>query len=185
MKRRPTYQRFPLGSHLRERLVLRDGRELLLRPIHPDDEAPIRGSFALLGSEEVRLRYLHPIKALGEDYLHRLTHPRRGRECVLVLAEPLPPGQALVGAVARYVREQGATDAEFAIIVSHFLAGQGLGYLLLSRLLSCARRRRLHSLHGDVLADNHAMLRLAAALGFVREAGEDPGIVRVRRVLRS
>ncbi|MBS0193273.1 MAG: GNAT family N-acetyltransferase [Proteobacteria bacterium] len=185
MKRRPTYQRFPLGSRLRERLVLRDGRELLLRPIHPDDEAPIRGSFDLLGSEEIRMRYLHAIKALGEDYLRRLTHPMRGRECVLVLAEPLPPGESLVGAVARYSREQGATDAEFAIIVSHFLAGQGLGYLLLSRLIACAKQRRLRSLYGDVLADNHAMLRLAAALGFLREGHADPGIVRVRRMLES
>ncbi|HEY2345913.1 MAG TPA: GNAT family N-acetyltransferase [Xanthomonadaceae bacterium] len=184
MKRRQTFQRFPLASRWRERIVLREGRELLLRPIHEDDSEPIRNGFALLGADEIRMRYQHPVKSLGEDYLYRLTHPRRGRECVLVLAEPLPPGEALVGAVARLVRDQDTDEAEFAILVSHFLAGQGLGRLLMGKLITCARRRHLHAIFGDVLDDNVPMLRLAESLGFHREASEHPAAVRVRLSLR-
>jgi len=184
MKRGQTFQRFPLASRWRERIVLRDGRELLLRPIHAADSEPIRNGFALLGADEIRMRYQHPMKSLGEDYLYRLTHPRRGRECVLVLAEPLPPGEALIGAVARLSREEGSDEAGFAILVSRFLAGQGLGRLLMGKLITCARRRRLRSIYGDVLEENTPMQRLAESLGFHREATDHPGSVRMRLSLQ-
>jgi len=182
--KRTSYRRYPLGSRWRERIVLDDGRELLLRPIDPRDAAPIREGFALLTPEEVRLRYQHPMKSLSEDYLERLTHPQRGREFVLVLAEPLPHGEALVGAVARLSREDDARDAEFAILVSRLLAGRGLGRLLMRKLITFARRRGLASLYGDVLDDNAPMLRLAESLGFQREARGTPGMTRVRLHLR-
>jgi RimJ/RimL family protein N-acetyltransferase len=180
MKRRPTYQRLPLASRWRERIILRDGRELLLRPIHPADIEPIRTGFALLTPEEVRMRYQHPMKSLAEDYLQRLTHPRRGHEYALVLAEPLPPGEALIGGVARMSRDDGAREADFALLVSRILTGHGLGRLLLRKLITYARRRRLDALRGDVLDDNAPMLHLADSLGFRREASDMPGSVRVR-----
>ncbi len=179
MKRR----RLATPSH--ERLLLDDGRELLLRPIAAADAEPIRGGFELLTPEEIRLRYLHPMKSLGEEYLYRLVHPRRGRDCVLVAAEPLPPGEALIGAVARLSRVAGTREADFAILVSHFLAGQGLGRLMLKKLIATARRWRLDAVHGDVLEDNATMLRMVEAFGFHREARDAPGVVRVRLPLSS
>jgi RimJ/RimL family protein N-acetyltransferase len=183
MKRGQAFQRFPLGSRWRERIMLRDGRELLLRPIHAADIEPIRNGFALLGADEIRMRYQHPVKSLAEDYLQRLTQPRRGREFVLVLAEPLPPGEALVGAVARLSRDEGSNEAGFAILVSHYLSGVGLGRLLMTKLITFARRRGLRAIHGDVLDDNTPMLRLAESLGFRREATDHPGSLRVRLAL--
>lgn len=177
-------QRFPLGSPWHERIVLDDGRELRLRPIAPEDAEPIRAGFPLLHPEEVRSRYLHPIKALGDDYLHTLTHPQTGRDFVLVVAEPLPPGEALIGATARLSQQPGTRNAEFAILVSHFIAGKGLGRLLMKKLIAHARRRRLDEIQGDVLEENAPMLQLAHSLGFRREAGEAAGSVRIRLSLR-
>jgi RimJ/RimL family protein N-acetyltransferase len=179
----PQMKRHRLGSPWRERIVLDDRRELLLRPIEPADADAIREGFALLDPEEVRLRYQHPMKSLSEDYLHNLTHPRRGRDFVLVITEPLPPGEALIGAVARLSQVDGTREAEFAILVSHFIAGHGLGRLLMRKLVAYARRRRLDAIHGDVLDDNTPMLQLVEALGFRREASEYTGMTRVRLVL--
>jgi RimJ/RimL family protein N-acetyltransferase len=173
-------KRYRLASPAQERLVLDDGRELLLRPIAPEDIDPIRAGFALLNPEEIRSRYQHPMKSLSEDYLHQLIHPQRGRDFVLVVAEPLPPGDALIGAVARMSQVDDTRVADFAILVSHFLAGQGLGRVLLKKLVTHARRRRPHAIHGDVLDSNTSMLRLAEALGFHREGSAMAGIVRVR-----
>ena len=178
--RRPT--RDPLRT---ERVRLRDGRRLMLRPIEPADAAPIAGGFELLHDEEIRRRFLHPVKALGDEYLRALTQPGP-RECVLVAAEPLPPGEALVGAVARlHCDAADPRRAEFAILVSHFLAGQGLGKRLVRRLLEAARALGVREVFGDVLDDNLPMLRLAAALGFRREAVHlNAGQTRVVRILR-
>lgn len=172
-----------LGSPWHERIVLDDRRELMLRPIVAADADAIRDGFPLLNPEEIRLRYQHPMKSLSEEYLQRLTQPRRGRDFVLVIAEPLPPGEGLVGAVARLSQVDGTREAEFAILVSRFISGLGLGRLLLRKLVAYARRRKLDAIHGDVLDDNTPMLQLVETLGFRREASQHTGMTRVRLVL--
>lgn len=163
-----------------DRVVLRDGRELWIRPIEPADAAPIAAGFTLLTDEEVRRRFLHPVKELSPEHLRRLVHPEPRREYVLVAAELLPPGEALVPAVARLSRGEREDDAEFALLVSHFIAGQGLGRRLLQRLIDWARHRDIREIWGIVLDDNAPMLQLAERLGFSRQREEGaPGIVRV------
>lgn len=148
---------------------LPDGRELWLRPVHPADAGPIAGAFDLLSEDEIRRRYQHPLKSLSPVYLAQLVAPEPGRAYVVVAAEPLPPGEGLVGAVARVDRDPGEDSAEFAILVSHFLAGQGLGKQLMKRVVEWAQAQGLRQLWGDVLEDNAGMLALAQAVGFRRE----------------
>lgn len=171
-------QNLPQPWH--ERVQLDDGRELLLRPIQPPDAGPLRSAFALLTPDEVRLRFLHPMRELTPDLAERLCTLEPKREFALVAAEALPPGQALVGAVARAALDPDGRRAEFAIIVSRLLAGQGLGRHLMKRVIRWARLKRLDALYGDVLEENHSMLTLADALGFRRtHVPGDHGVVRV------
>jgi RimJ/RimL family protein N-acetyltransferase len=168
-------------------VLLPNGRELLVRPIVPADAPALRAGFQVLSPEEVRLRFLHPIAELSEAQAQRLASadPRREREFVLVAAEPLPPGEALVLALARAsLREDSARDAEFGLIVGRLVSGQGLGKLLVRRLLAWARRRRLHSLRGTVSLDNAPMLQLAQELGFSRQhVPGEPGTARIELAL--
>jgi len=162
-----------------ERIRLRNGREVLVRPIRPEDAEPLRAGFALLRPEEIRQRFLQPLRELPPELARRLTHPNPRSEFALVAAEPLPPGEALIGAVARVSVAQGTRDGEFAILVSHFVAGMGLGRHLMRRLVRWSRSRGLERLHGDVLLDNSAMLALAESLGFRRSLSDTPGLARV------
>lgn len=159
-------------SPAREELVrLADGRDLVIRPIRPEDAAPIAASFHLLHEDEIRRRFLHILKALSEEHLQQLTRPSAGTQFVVVAAEPLPAGEALVAAVARLARDTAdGQRAEFGILVSHFVTGLGLGKLLLQRLIEWSRQAKVRELWGDVMDDNTAMLELAAKLGFHREA---------------
>lgn len=156
---------------------------MVIRAIDPADSAPIAESFQLLSDDEVRRRFLHPLKALSAEHLRKLTQPAVGDEFTIVAAEPLPAGQALVGAVARLSRDtHDSARAEFAILVSHFLAGQGLGRLLMQRLIGWSQRHGIVELWGDVMDDNTAMLELAHRLGFHREnMFGAPGLIRVSR----
>lgn len=164
----------------RDTVRLADGRVMWLRPIHPRDAGPIAGAFGLLDEEEIRRRYLHPVKVLSPEYLAALVAPPPGRAYAVVAAEPLPPGEALVGAVARLMRDDEGDGAEFAILVSHFIAGQGIGTALMRKLFAWARRAGVGRIRGEMLADNVPMIRLAQAFGFEREpSGRSPGLVRV------
>lgn len=154
---------------------------MVVRPIQPADAAPIAASFHLLNEDEVRRRFLHILKSLAEEHLRQLTHPATGSEFVVVAAEPLPPGEALVAAVARLSRDtHDPSRAEFGILVSHFVIGLGLGRLLMQRLIEWCRENAVTQLWGDVMDDNTPMLELATHLGFHRESMPgSQGLVRI------
>jgi RimJ/RimL family protein N-acetyltransferase len=81
--------------------------------------------------------------------------------------------------VARTSHETGGKRAEFAILVSHYVAGMGLGRHLMGRLVRWAKAKKLERLYGDVLESNQPMLALAQSLGFTRAHGDAPGLSRV------
>ena len=162
-----------------ENVRLSNGREILIRPIRPEDALTLRAGFALLQPDEVRQRFLHPMKELSVEQAERLARPNTRREFALVAAEPLPLGEALVGAVARLAVDDDGENAEFAILVSHYVAGMGLGRHLMRRLVRWAKGRKLRRIYGDVLDSNLPMQALAASLGFQREYSGDPGMVRM------
>jgi GNAT superfamily N-acetyltransferase len=168
----------------REEFTLPNGRRVLLRPIVPEDARALRDGFGTLSAEEVRMRFLHPLNELSEDMARQLTQVDPTRGIALVVAEPLPPGEALIGAVARISLGADGREAEFALLVARPLAGQGLGTYLMRRLIQWCARRRVTLLYGDVLNENRAMLKLTANLGFEHlHLHGDQGLTRVRRVI--
>ncbi len=162
-----------------ESILLANGREVLVRPIRPEDSGPLREGFSLLHPDEVRQRFLYPMKELSVEQAQRLTRPNSRREFALVVAEPLPPGEALIGAVARIAVDDDGKAGEFAILVSHYVHGMGLGRHLMRRLVRWAKGRKLDRIYGDVLESNLPMQALAASLDFRREQGDSPGLVRM------
>ncbi|PSD19452.1 N-acetyltransferase [Stenotrophomonas maltophilia] len=142
------------------------GHELLIRPIRPEDGAPLQAAFSLFGPEEIRDRFLQAVTELSPETTQRLTHPNPKTEITLVAAESLPAGEAVVGAVARASIIPGTREAEYAILISRFLIGQGLGRQLMRKLVKWGRGKYLDRLYGDVAAENEPMKQLAASLGF-------------------
>jgi RimJ/RimL family protein N-acetyltransferase len=161
-----------------------DGRELLIRPIRPDDAVPLRAGFALMEPGGLHHRFGDPTPgtpaSLSEQAAERLTHPDPRREFAIVASEPLPAGEALIGALARVSVVDDTRQGEFAILVGRYIAGMGLGRHLMRRLVRWSRGKQLDCLYGDVAEDNQPMLALAQSLGFRREdAVPAPGFVRV------
>lgn len=161
------------------------GMRLVLREIHSQDEQALRQSFARLSAEEVRMRFLHPLKALSQEAAIRLSDLDPQREMALVLSDQQPPGSAQIYAVVRASRTPSCAhrkrvDAEFAIVVPRALSGQGLGKRLMRALMQRAKHMGIQRLWGDVLHENAPMLALARSLGFaVEKHPEDSHIVRV------
>ena len=156
-----------------------DGRELLIRPIRPDDAVPLRAGFPLLEPDALHGRLLRSEGGITPENTDRLTHPDPRREFAIVASEPLPAGEALIGAVARVSIVDGTRSGEFAILVGRFIAGMGMGRHLMRRLVRWAKGKKLERIYGDVAEDNQPMLALAESLGFRTEDGGQPGFVRV------
>jgi len=177
--RRPAIRRERLGPW-RELLKLPNGRTVLLRPIDPRDAEPLRAAFATLSAEEVRFRFMHPIKEMSPELARDLTVLDPRHSFALAVSEPEAPGEGLVGAVVRASIDPNTQVAEFALIVARPLARQGLGTLLMRRMIEWCRRKRLHGVYGNILSDNVGMLHLAEQLGFTRQHVQgEGGTVRV------
>ena len=164
-----------------EEFVLPNRRAILIRPVRPEDAAPLHAVFGLLGPAEVRTGFCAGQDTLDEVAAMNLTRPNPKVELVLVGAEPLPPGEAMIEGLARARIVPGTRQAEYAILLGNYVAGLGLGRHLMQKLVKWSRGRYLDRLYGDTPDSNGPMLDLAASMGFrpSLEAGVPPGLTRL------
>lgn len=154
------------------------GGPLLVRPIRPEDEAQHRAFIEQLAPEDVRMRFFYSRRELPRSELARLAQIDYAREMAFIAVRPLPDGGCETLGVARAVIDPDNTEAEFAVIVRSDLKGQGLGVLLMHKLIGFLRGRGTQRVVGEILRDNLAMNELARELGFERETrtGQDDSV---------
>ena len=151
-----------------------NGRQIVVRPIRPEDEAQHRRFFEALDAEDIRMRVFSTRNELPRSELARLTQIDYDREMAFIAEGADAQGCAETLGVARTVSDPDNVEAEFAIIVRSDLKGQGLGTLLFERLIEHARRRGIERLVGFVLRENTRMLQLSTAMGFKADPAEPP-----------
>ena len=161
---------------------LRDGTELQMRPIRPEDAEHERRFVAALSEQSRYFRFFYRLHQLTPAMLARFTQVDYDRELALValVADPQgPDGRKFVG-VARYIVGNDPSTAEFAVVVADDWQGRGVASLLMRRLIECATRRGLAHLEGVVLRANLSMLRFTQRMGFTtHDDPEDSEQVRV------
>lgn len=167
----------PYPQELEDVIVLPDATRLLLRPIRPEDERGFQDIVASLPPEDVRMRFLHPMRTLPHELAARLTQIDYDREMALVIEGVDNQGCRLLHGGVRISADPDNERAEFAILLRREMTGSGLGPLLMRRIIDYARGRGIGTLYGEVLSDNVRMLRLAAAFGFsTKPISGDPGL---------
>jgi acetyltransferase len=157
---------------------LRDGHEVTLRPIRPEDEPLIIALHEAHSADTIRMRFFGMVKTLSRDSLIHFCHLDYDRQMALT-AELQENGEPRLLGVSRYYLDPETGTAEFALVVSDAYQRQGLGRHLMQRLIDIARERGVQRLVGQVLAENTPMLRLMQSLGFSLSAAEDDQIVQV------
>jgi len=161
----------------------RDGRELHLRPIEPDDLDALRRCFTRLSPEEIRRRFLHAMAELPMPMAQRLCNIDPQQESAYVLIdESVQPAE--MRGVGRIYVDEVTRSAEFSVLVEQSWSRRGLGALLMRHLVEDCRRRGLDELWGFVLLENRPMLQLCQELGFTQKAlADEPGTARLRLML--
>src|SRR4051812_20209290 len=157
-----------------DEMPLRDGTRLLVRPIRPADADALVALHARLSADTIYRRYFGGRPHLAPADVHRFMRVDGRARFALVAMR----GTDLV-AVARYEGRPGERSAELAVVVDDALQHQGVGRLLLERLLDVAREAGLGELAADVLVGNGAMLALPRTLGQPRRTETDGDTVPV------
>ena len=163
--------------HLEERLEHR-GRNLLLRPIRPQDSAQHRRFVGRISPQDLRTRFFSGVRELPESELRHFTHIDYEREMAFIAVAADGPEAGEILGVARACALPDNSAAEFAVLVRSDVKGQGLGTLLMRKLIRYCRERGTRELWGSVLAENEAMLHLARSLGF-RTRARQQNVVEV------
>ena len=163
------------------RWIAKDGREILFRPIRPEDEPLMVKFHETLSDESVHLRYFHM-----EKLDTRVAHERLIRKCFIDYAQEMAlvaertaaeTGQREILAVGRLSKSQNAQKAEVAVLVSDHYQRQGLGTELLDRLIEVARQEKLQEVVAHILLENLAMRNLADHFGFKLRESDDAELV--------
>lgn len=157
---------------------LRDGTEVRIRPIRPEDEPMLAKFHETLSEQTVYLRYFHM-----ENLSARIAHTRLLRKCfidydreqALVIEKSRgSDGSREILAVGRLTREPESAEGEVAVLVTDRYQHQGLGKELLRRLIEIARLENYARVIAHILPENLGMRALARAYGFATVPGPDP-----------
>lgn len=172
----------PYPKHLEETFKLPDGRELMLRPIRPEDEPNHYKLLKISTEEDLRYRFFGELQKLRHSQMARLTQIDYDREMAFVAVSE-KDGETETLGVVRTVTDPNNESAEFAILLGTGLKGTGLSVKLMSKMIDYCRSRGTAVMMGQILADNHRMLGLAKKIGFTLTPVPGEGIVEVRLAL--
>jgi acetyltransferase len=162
--------------------TMKDGTQVTIRPIRPEDEPLMVKFHETLSDRSVYLRFFSSLslsRRVSHERLLRICFGDYDREMALV-AESTDPrtGERRIIAVGRMNKLHAGNEAEVAVLVSDRYQKLGLGNELLRRVVQVAREEKVSHLSAEMLTDNVAMQVIFRRNGFRIRADQDLTSVR-------
>jgi acetyltransferase len=174
---------YPYPTQLVNQWQLADGTDITIRPIRPEDAELVQAFVRGLSEESKYFRFMNSMQELTETMLVRFTQIDYSREMALIAVTVEQDKETEIG-VARFAINPDGDTCEFALVVADDFQGKGLGQKLMVSLMEAARSKGLSVIEGEVLCNNHNMLKLMNRLGFTSETSEeDQCIMKVSKLL--
>ena len=155
---------------------LRDGRDVLLRPIRAEDEPLIKEMMSTLSEETLRLRFFVAME-IDHRMLMNFCNTDYDREIAIVAELNEGDKKQIIGG-GRLIIEPDSGSGQFALSVRDDFQRHGLGEKFLDITIGIAQDKGLHEIYGIVLTENNKMLKLSRKMGF-KPARLPDGITRV------
>ena len=154
--------------------TLRDGTEVLIRPIGPEDAELEREFIQGLSDESSFFRFFAVPRNPSPEMIEALCNVDYESQMALV-AEASQGRRKLFLGVGRIIAST-RNRAELAVVVADDYQGKGLGGRLVASLLDFARERKFASVYALILPENTPMINLARKFGF-RTVSEDKLVI--------
>ncbi|MGB5541396.1 MAG: GNAT family N-acetyltransferase, partial [Gammaproteobacteria bacterium] len=172
----------PYPEQLIRHRQLRDGTEIVLRPIRPEDEPLWHGLIASSSPESIRYRFRSMFKTSDHKMAVRHCMIDYERELALVAEAGSGEQRELIG-VGQLMTDLNHETAEYAVIVPDAWQGKGVGGLLLDYCLEVAARWGIAELVAETDPDNRRMLSMFRKRGFSSEVRREEEVVLLRKGL--
>jgi acetyltransferase len=145
--------------------ALKNGQEVLLRPIKPEDEPLWLEMFQSFSEESIRYRFFQMLKDTPHEVRVRYCNIDYDRE-IAIVAEIVENGRRKILGVSRLSIESDAKRGEMAFIVSDYWQGLGLGTKMVDYVLDIAKEKGVENVYAIMLQDNYRALSLTKKMGF-------------------
>jgi len=166
-----------------ERIRLRDGAEIIVRAIEPDDAERLRVGFQQLSAVSRYRRFLGPIDELTREQLSYLTRVDHVSHEAIAAIDPTT-AEAI--GIARYVRDpDDERQADVAVVTADRWQNRGVATALIERLVTRARAAGIDTATARMLAGDEAALRLVARFTDAAAERRDAGTISVTAQLKD
>jgi acetyltransferase len=166
--------------------TMKNGVEVTIRPIRPEDEPQMIDFHQRLSDRTVYLRYFQPLKLTqrtAHERLTRICFIDYNREMALVAELNDPKTGAQIVGVGRLSKLHGKSEAEVAVLVRDDFQHQGLGTELVRRLMIVAKEEKLQFVHSTMLGINREMRAICNRLGFALHVDLEEDLVNAKVAL--
>lgn len=172
----------PYPSQYVSSWTMKNGSQVTIRPIRPEDEPLMVKFHETLSDRSVYLRYFCSLslhRRVAHERLLRICFGDYDREMALVAECPDPSaGERRILGVGRMNKLHAHNEAELAVLVSDQYQKLGLGNELLRRVVEIARHEKVSRVSAEMLPDNVAMQIIIKRFGFSLRRSEDQTSVR-------
>jgi acetyltransferase len=152
--------------------TLKNGQDVLLRPIRPEDEPMWLEMFQSFSEESIRYRFFQMIRDTPHEVRVRYCNIDYDREMAIV-AEITTEGKRKILGVTRLIEEPGSKTGELAFIVGDKWQDLGLGTKMVDHVLDIAEEKGIEEVYAIMLTDNYRAISLTRKMGFSLEYRKD------------
>ena len=143
--------------------TLKNGKQVILRPIKPEDEKLEKEFFDKLSEATQKFRFFKSIKNISHEELVRYTQIDYDREMALIAVLTENGKEEMLG-VVRLIADKDKENAQFAIVVADEWQHQGLGSEFISYINYIAKKMGLKTVYGKILHENEVMINIVKKL---------------------
>jgi RimJ/RimL family protein N-acetyltransferase len=156
---------------------LRDGREVEIRALRPDDKDDMLAAVGRTGMQSLQRRFFAVKRGFSEKEIAYFMNIDFSNHVALVALADEDGRPVIIGGGRYIVVEPGRAEIAFVVIDAY--QGQGLGTLLMRHLAAIARGAALKQMIAEVLPENTAMRKVFGKFGFKPAAKREPGVIHL------
>jgi RimJ/RimL family protein N-acetyltransferase len=156
---------------------LRDGREIEIRALRPDDRDDMQAAVDRTGMQSLQRRFFAVKRGFSEKEVTYFMNVDFSNHVALAVLADEDGRPVIIGGGRYIIVEPGRAEIAFMVIDAY--QGLGIGTLLMRHLAAIARGAGLKELIAEVLPENSAMRKVFGKFGFKPAAKREPGVIHL------
>jgi acetyltransferase len=162
-------------------IQLKDGTNVTLRPIKPEDEASWFDLLASCSKESIYSRFRYLFHWDSHEVAVRFCYIDYDREIAIVAELNQDGNRKLIG-VGRLIADPGHEEVEYAVLIADAWQQKELGSILTDYCMEIAEKWKLKRIVAQTTTDNRPMISVFEKRGFTISIASDSTVEVVKEI---